>query len=146
MAIHTNHFKLRGLKPVRRALEPQLGPLEREVMDFLWGRSTPTSVREVYERFRKSKEIAYTTLMTTLDRLFRKGLLSRAKEGRTFLYSPKYSRHEFRALFARDIVDALLGRVAEPVLSHFVDVVGEKDEKLLKRLEELILEKRKALR
>jgi predicted transcriptional regulator len=144
--MNADHFKLRGFKPVRQGLEPQLGPLEREVMDFLWGRSAATSVREVYERFRRSKEIAYTTLMTTLDRLFRKGLLRRTKEGRTFLYSPKYSRREFRALFLRDVVDALLGRVAEPVLSHFVDVVSDKDEKLLKRLEELVSEKRKSLR
>ncbi len=141
-----SHFTLRGFKPLRQLLDAQMGPLEREVMDFLWSKSSPATVREVYERFRKSKDSAYTTLMTTLDRLFKKGLLNRAKEGRMFLYSPKYSRQEFRALFARDVVSALLERVAEPVLSHFVDVVSERDESLLKRLEELVAEKRKGRR
>ncbi|MDD5545011.1 MAG: BlaI/MecI/CopY family transcriptional regulator [Acidobacteriia bacterium] len=141
-----NHFTLRGFKPLRHTLESQLGPLEREVMDCLWSRSRPASVREVFERFLKTKEIAYTTVMTTLDRLFKKGLLQRIKEGRTFLYSPRFSRQEFRGLLARDMVDALLERVAEPVLSHFVEAVGRKDQKLLDRLEELVQEKRKSLR
>ncbi len=141
----TSHFRLRGFKPARKLLEAPLGPLEREVMEFLWSKSSPTTVRDVYERFRRSKDSAYTTLMTTLDRLYRKGLLARSKEGRTFFYLPKYSRKEFRSLFARDVVDALLERVAEPVLSHFVDAVGEKDRALLKRLEELVAEKKKAL-
>lgn len=141
-----NRFTLRGFKPLRHTLEAQLGPLEREVMDCLWSRSTPVSVRGVYERFRKSKAIAYTTLMTTLDRLFKKGLLQRTKEGRTFLYWSKYSRREFRALLARDVVEALLDRVAEPVLSHFVEAVSEKDQNLLKRLEEIVRQKRRALR
>lgn len=144
--MNRSRFTLRGFKPLRQTLESQFGPLEREVMDFVWSRSTPSTVREVYERFRKTKAIAYTTLLTTLDRLFKKGLLKRTKEGRTFLYSPRYSRQEFRAVFARDLVDALLDRVAEPVLSHFVDAVSEKDEHLLKRLEELVREKRKSLR
>ena len=82
----------------------RLGPLEWRVLETLWSRETPASVRDLQPEF---SEIAYTTLMTTLDRLFRKGVLGRSKQGRAFFYVPRLTRQEFesgRAEYAAQVV------------------------------------------
>jgi predicted transcriptional regulator len=66
-----------------------LGPLEWRTLEALWAREQPASVRDLIDAF---PEIAYTTLMTTLDRLHRKGVLAREKQGRAFVYRPKFTR------------------------------------------------------
>ena len=88
---------------------------------------------------------AYTTVMTTLDRLYKKGLLDRRKEGRAFLYSVRYSLEEMEQGMTRDIIGRLFetsaGKVA-PVLACIVDSVSERDTELLDELERLVREKR----
>jgi len=88
---------------------------------------------------------AYTTVMTTLDRLYKKGLLTRRKDGRAFLYTAKYSPEEMERTIAEDIIGSLFetsnGRV-EPVLACIVDSVSDRDRFLLDELERLIKEKR----
>ena len=69
--------------------EAAFGPLERRVLDALWAHGHPACVRDLQDRF---PGVAYTTLMTTLDRLFRKGVLHRHKEGRAFVYQPTATR------------------------------------------------------
>lgn len=122
-----------------------LGPLERQVLEEAW-RGEEISVRDVFVSF--DERIAYTTLMTTLDRLYKKGLLSRRKSGRAFLYSPRVTREEFEQGIAEDVIDGLLGRGAhgvEPVLACIVDAVSENDRELLDELDRLIREKRREL-
>lgn len=126
----------------------ELGPLEREVMEIIWRwRKREVSVRDVYLAF--EERLAYTTLMTTLDRLRKKGLLERRKDGRAFFYSPRLSPQEFERSVARDVIDTLLGRGAEgaePVLACIVEAVSEHDRALLDDLDRLIKEKRRELR
>lgn len=120
----------------------RLGPLERRVLEALWLRGTPGSVRDLQPAF---SEIAYTTLMTTLDRLHRKGLLDRTKQGRAFLYQARLSRLEFESARAADALrTALAGDRAAlgPLLSFFVDAVGDKDQELLDELEALVRARR----
>ena len=74
-----------------RSFSRPLGPLEQRVLDALWARRSAT-VRELLEN--SYPELAYTTVMTTLDRLFKKGLLTRSEEGRAFRYAPRFSREE----------------------------------------------------
>jgi predicted transcriptional regulator len=105
------------------------------------------SVREMYLAF--EERIAYTTLMTTLDRLHKKGLLARRKQGRAFRYSPRVSPEQFEEGIARGIIDALLGRQfgsAEPVLACIVEAVTDRDRTLLDDLDRLIKEKRRQLK
>jgi predicted transcriptional regulator len=87
--------------------------------------------------------------MTTLDRLYKKGLLDRRKEGRAFIYSVRYTEAEVERTVAEDVLDRLLdsslGRV-EPVLATIVDRVTERDRELLDELERLVKAKRKSLR
>jgi predicted transcriptional regulator len=134
-------LKLRGFKSARQVIEQVLGELERQILEHLWQHGE-ASVREVYEAF--GKQAAYTTLMTTLDRLYKKGLLHRRKEGKAFLYSPRYTEQQFTDHLTRDVIHGLLDKMAEPALSCFVDAVSEKDKKLLDKLEQIIREKRLA--
>ena len=80
-------FLLRGFNRPSDAIIESLGKLERETMDEVWKRKE-VSVRDLELAF--GERIAYTTIMTTLDRLYKKGLLKRRKEGRAFLYSPRF--------------------------------------------------------
>ena len=124
----------------------ELGPLEREVMESIWRRpeESGVSVRDIHLAF--GGRLAYTTLMTTLDRLHKKGLLERRKEGRAFFYSPRFSPDEFERSVAREMINKLLGRGpdgVDPILACIVDAVGEHDRALLDELDRLIKEKRR---
>ena len=122
-----------------------LGKLERQVLEETWQRGE-VSVRDIYLAF--EERIAYTTLMTTLDRLFRKQILDRRKDGRAFHYAPAVSREEFEHVIREDVIDGLLGRGAEgvrPVLACIVDTVSERDRALLDELDRLIKEKKREL-
>jgi len=139
-------FTLRGFRRPREVASLALGRLERQVLDETW-RSGEVTVREVYTAF--GENVAYTTLMTTLDRLYKKKLLQRRKDGRAFLYSPAVSRAEFEHGIREDVIDGLLGRGAEgvePVLACIVDAVSERDRELLDELDRLIKQKRRELK
>lgn len=120
-----------------------LGKLEEKVMAILW-RDGPLSVREVNKSLGE-KSLAHTTVMTTLDRLFKKGLLTRTKDGVAFIYEPALSRDEYRQLLVGSTVTDLLaeGTNAEPVLAAFVDAAAEIDEENLAKLETLISARKK---
>ena len=94
----TPRFTLRGFKRPREAVTLAIGKLEREVMEEVWRRGE-SSVRAVHEAL--GGRVAYTTVMTTLDRLYKKGLLDRRKEGRAFVYAARVSAEEFERSIAR---------------------------------------------
>jgi len=129
----------------RQSQQLVLGPLEMQVMNVAWsvGRC---SVRDVVERL--NSKLAYTTVMTTLDRLFKKGLLEREKFERAFLYSPALSSQDWERRRAGDFVAGFLAG-PEPsrdlLLSSLVDAVGQHDAMLLDELEEKIRRKRREL-
>lgn len=129
-------------------LETAFGVLERDVMDVLWAQAD-LAVRDVQAQL--PRRVAYTTVMTTLDRLFKKGVLTRRKAGRAFLYAPAVTREQLQASIAGHVLNGLLaGRdtAAVPVLSNLVDSMGAQQggEELLERLEKLVREKRRRLR
>lgn len=130
---------------LRRPKGTQLGPLERQLLETLWARGTAT-VRELIE----SGEIrlAYTTVMTTLDRLFKKQLLSRVAEGRAFRYTPRHTPEELEKVVAGETIRELLGSSpsASLPLSYLVEAVSEHDVRLLDELQKLLDQKRHELR
>lgn len=132
---------LRGFRPGSRGAGLVLGELQTAVMEILW-REPGLTVNEVEERLRRKREIAHTTVLTTLDRMHASGYLLREKQGKAFVYSPRYTREEFERGMAQEVLSALLGQVTEPAISAFVDLVGE-DAEALDRLEEVIREKRR---
>ena len=129
----------------RQAPVEQLGTLESELMERIWTRGE-TSVRDLYEDM--ASRLAYTTIMTTLDRLFKKGLLDRRAEGRAFLYHPRVTKQHYN----QQLTQHLLGIAVEEsgskqaLLSCFVDYVSDSDRKLLDELDELIKAKKRSLR
>jgi predicted transcriptional regulator len=142
----TTGFLLRGFRRPREIACFALGKLERQVLEETW-RLGEVSVRDVYRAF--EEKIAYTTLMTTLDRLFKKNLLERRKDGRAFLYAAAVSRDAFDRGIKEDVVDGLLGHGADevgPVLACIVDTISERDRELLDELDRLVQEKKKELR
>jgi predicted transcriptional regulator len=129
----------------RRENDFALGPLEVAVLEIVWARGE-SNVHDVIEKV--GRPLAYTTVMTTLDRLYKKGLLDRRKAERAFLYSPRLSRQEWQQKRAGDFVAAFLAEPqpsGELLISCLVDAVGRHDESLLDALEKKIRRKRKEL-
>jgi len=122
-----------------------LGRLESSLMDILWVRGE-SSVRHVFQSI--DRPLAYTTVMTTLERLFKKGLLERRKSGRAFLYTPRLTRMEWEQRRAGDLISAFLSGPdpsRESLVSCLLDAVGQYDELLLEQLENEIRMKRKEI-
>ena len=121
------------------------GPLEERVLEALWRSPQGLSVREV--RLSLGDGLAYTTVMTTLDRLYKKGLLERQRDGKAFRYTTRASRETLGARALRRWLLRLLGRgPARPILASLVDAVGEHDRALLPELTRLVREKERAAR
>lgn len=130
-------------RPGRKTTE--LGRLERDVMDAVWA-SPGVSVRDVAAELRRP--LAYTTVMTTLERLFKKGLLERRVAGRAFLYSARISREEWERQRAGDFIASFLGgpeQSRDLLVSCFVDAAGQYDRRLLEELENKVRRKRRDL-
>ena len=123
----------------------QLGALESEMMERIW-RSGETSVRDVHVEF--AQRLAYTTVMTTMDRLYKKGLLRRRKVGKAFLYVAAFTEQEYQEQLTHHLFGMVLsdGKNSNAVLSNFVDAVSDTDEALLERLDQLVKAKRRMLR
>ncbi len=137
-------FLFWGFKSSPEVLENSLGALEREVMAVVW-KTGEINVGEACERLDSS--VAYTTVMTTMDRLFKKRLLARRKVGRAFVYAATATREEMEGAVATELVHSLLQRHEGeplPILSSLVDAVSDRDRALLDDLERLIREKRRA--
>jgi predicted transcriptional regulator len=119
-----------------------MGHLELTVMETLWERGNG-QVHDVVRWL--DRPLAYTTVMTTLDRLYKKGLLSRSKRERAYLYAPRLSRLEWQQKQAQDLVSSLLSGplpAGELLVSCLVDAFGQHDAALLDDLEEKIRSKR----
>lgn len=101
-----------------------LGDLERRVMEELWGARRPLTVREVHTAIATERVIAYTTVMTVLDRLAKKGLADREQDGRTFRYAAAHTREQLVAeVMHTALADGGTDRSA--ALVAFVDRVSD---------------------
>jgi len=130
---------------MKSAAIPDLGHLEGTVMGILWAHGE-SSVHDVIARLRRP--LAYTTVMTTLDRLFKKGYLDRRKPERAFLYAPRLSQQEWERKRADEWVAGFLAESrpsGELLISSLVEAVGQHDEALLDELEKKIKRKRREL-
>ena len=129
-------------------IETAFGVLERDVMNVLWT-TADLAVRDVQARL--ARQVAYTTVMTTLDRLYKKGVLVRRASGRAFRYSAALTRPELQARIAGRVLAGMLqGRdeAAVPVLSNLVESVSTQagGAELLETLEALVRDKRRELK
>jgi len=117
-----------------------LGELEEAVMEVLWSAAEPLSVKEVQRRL--ERELAYTTIMTILDRLYRKRLVEREKDGLAFQYTPAFTRTGFQQRLMAGLLGDMLPEAGAALLATFVDLATEMDEGNLELLEQLIAAKK----
>ncbi|MCM3169548.1 MULTISPECIES: BlaI/MecI/CopY family transcriptional regulator [Peribacillus] len=118
------------------ALLKILGPLELEVMKVIWTRKEGT-VQQVLTELNKQHNYAYTTVMTVMNRLEKKGILTRSKLGKGYVYKPYYSPNELIQQNSSEKVEHLLHHYGDIAITQFVDAVGHNPDQLNK-LKELI--------
>lgn len=113
-------------------------------MECVWD-STGIDAKAVVEQVSSKRPTTLSTVQTTLERLVRKGLLIRAKQGYAFLYSANVSRPELLGMLMKDVIGLLHDGKADTILSSFINVAAKIDDSALDRLERLIREKRRKL-
>src|SRR5688500_14547941 len=131
--------------PAGRGLRKILGELELAVMEPVWRRGQAT-VRDVHEDLAAERSIAYTTVMTVMTRLARKGLLQKRREGAAFVYEAPPSAERRSRSSGRDLLSGLLSEFARPTLSAFVDAVKDESPERMDELKKLVDEARRKKR
>lgn len=126
-------------------LESLLGPLEQDVMDVMWEFGEAT-VRDVHDCLAQRRQLAYTTIMTTMARLAGKGLLRRDTEALAHRYRPVVSRDAYARTTVANVLGWLVDRYPEPAVSYLSEVVGEVDGGTLDRLRAAVEHRRRAER
>jgi predicted transcriptional regulator len=109
----------------------QFGELEAVIMDRLWERNRPALVREVVDDLRQDRPLAYTTVMTVMDNLHRKGWLRRHRDGRAWRYAPTGSRSGYTAALMSGALATSTDR--RTALAHFVLQMSPQDAELLRQ-------------
>jgi BlaI family transcriptional regulator, penicillinase repressor len=97
-----------------------LTPQELEIMKVVWDHG-PATVRDVYEALRTRRRIAYTSVLTMMNVLERKGHLRKRAEGRSFRYQPARPRTQVVKAMVREFLDRVFGGSAQPLLVHLVE-------------------------
>lgn len=134
-------FRLRSGK---KGLELRLHDLEATIMDVVWGKQLSSfAVGDVLAILEKQRDIAYTTVMTTVTRLYEKGILGRERDGKRYLYSPKLTREEFMESTAREVLDEAVG--GHQAMAMLAEKVSEASAGELDDLEALIQKRREEL-
>lgn len=129
--------KLR-IRPEKSGLKTSLFDLEAEIMELVWEWDAAFSVADIHKQLEGRRQIAYTTVMTTVSRLFDKGLLSRYKEGRRYIYNAKMSRQAFIEATTKQVMESLPKVGKDAAVAYLVEQIAEADEDELDRLETLI--------
>lgn len=114
-----------------------LGTLEREVMVVVW-RNGCVTVRCVFEKLLKSRGLAYTTVMTTMDRLTKKGLLRRSKIGKAYEYKPTQTKEQYHVATAQALINNLVRQYGDVAIAQFVDAVDHIDTKKFEELKQRV--------
>ncbi|MEY4547332.1 MAG: hypothetical protein RL685_3527 [Pseudomonadota bacterium] len=113
-------------------------------MDVIWSRRLSCfAVGDVLAILEKQRDIAYTTVMTTVARLYDKGLLGRERDGKRYLYSPKLTREEFLESTAREVLAEAVG--GQQAMAMLAEKVSEASSGELDKLEALIQKRREEL-
>ncbi len=133
-------------RPDQEGLRAALFDLEADIMEVVWSKGWQEfAVADVQHELERERDIAYTTVMTTVSRLHEKGLLDREREGKRYVYRPHMTRDEFTELMARELLSSLSGLGHEQALSLLVEQVADSDAEELRKLEALIRKRKKAL-
>lgn len=119
-----------------------LGDLEKAIMEVLWEQNREVTGREVFEEIERKKPVAFTTVLTVIERLLKKGLVKRMKKGKLFVYTPTISRDEFIKKVSEEVIQGIVDISATSAASSFIDILSRTSPEDMERLAELINEKR----
>lgn len=134
------------IRPDEEGTQVTLHDLEADIMDVVWDREwTSFAVRDVLDVLQEERDIAYTTVMTTVKRLCDKGLFEREKEGRRYLYAPVLSREEFHQRLAVEVLDSLPASGREAAMSALIGELSDADAETLARFEEILARRKREL-
>jgi predicted transcriptional regulator len=113
------------------------GPLEAKIMDILWN-GNQMSIKEVQLILEKEKTINFNTVMTVMNRLVDKNILTKRLEGRTSLFQPVTTKEDFINNQSKKLTENLLDEFGGLVVNHMLDSLKEVDDHLLQKLEQKI--------
>jgi predicted transcriptional regulator len=126
--------------PTQDGLVKVLGPLETEIMQLLWKEQTGT-VKKVHKSLQQRRDIAYTTVMTTMSRLAEKGVLLRSREGLAYVYRPAITETEFIVMVVQQVLDGLLDDYSDITINYVVEYLARNDPTQLQKLRREIRER-----
>jgi len=134
-------MKIQSFKFNERGLNRFFGPLEAKIMDVLW--CGERSIKEVQHELEKDKATNFNTVMTVMNRLVDKGILTKRLEGRTSIFQPVLSREEFVNTQSKEMTYELMDEFGSVVVSHMIEALDEADDDLVAQLEQKIKEWKK---
>ncbi len=123
----------------------QMGDLEADIMGVVWEKGKAT-VQEVLDALAPHRMLAYTTVMTVMSRLAEKGMLTREKEGRAFVYSPTVPQERTARTLLQSLVRRLYDGATGKAIAQLLETEEDVDDAELERLEQLIRSKREGRR
>ncbi|KQL44762.1 transcriptional regulator [Brevibacillus choshinensis] len=134
-------MKLQHFKMKESGLNRFFGPLEAKIMDILWdGREheNELSIKDVQQKLEADKQVNFNTVMTVMNRLVEKGFLEKRAAGRTSLFQPVQSKHDFMNNQSKELTHELMEEFGPLAVSHMLDELEDVDPALLEKLEEKI--------
>ena len=123
--------------PTRQGLGQVLGPLEAEIMWLVWQQDQAT-VKQVHRVLSRKREIAYTTVMTTMSRLADKGIMKRTRRGMAYLYRPTMTRPEFDHWVLRSVLSGLLDNFDSATMEYMVEYLSQEHPDQLEHLRRVL--------
>jgi predicted transcriptional regulator len=123
--------------PTKDGLVKVLGPLETDIMQIIW-QDERSTVKKVHRKLSQQREIAYTTVMTTMSRLAEKGVLHRHREGLAYVYTPAISESDFVTMVVQQVLDGLLDDYSTTAVDYMIDYLARRNPNELRRIQKTI--------
>ncbi|CAG7653297.1 BlaI/MecI/CopY family transcriptional regulator [Paenibacillus allorhizosphaerae] len=130
-------MKIRKFNVYERGLNRFFGPLEAKIMNVLWN-SSEIAIKDVQARLERDQSINFNTVMTVMNRLVDKGILTKRTVGRTSLYRPLLSKEHFMENQSKELTHELIEEFGPLVVNHMIEALEEADQDLLEQLEQKI--------
>lgn len=130
-------MKIQNFKYSEKGLNRFFGPLESKIMEILWSHSE-CSIRDVQKMLDQERNLNFNTIMTVMNRLLEKGVLTKRLDGRTSLFRPVHSKEDFMDIQSKEITHELMEDFGPLVVNHMIDALDEADPDLLSLLEQKI--------
>lgn len=123
--------------PAKDGLVKVLGPLETDIMQIVW-QDERSTVKKVHRKLSQNRDIAYTTVMTTMSRLAEKGVLHRHREGLAYVYTPAISEDDFVTMVVQQVLDGLMEDYSETAIDYMIDYLARSNPSELRRLQRIL--------